>query len=274
MSQRGTARPDLDYEHLAPTADYVNRVVQVGGKYTLDEPFEVGWGNVVLDVTPRGLATRTFRRPDTSFQVHYGLLDGDVRIESDRGTRALSLRHDSVASFYTAFCDAARDLGVDPPDSPLICEIPDSPATFEEDRAARTWDPDAARLMCGAWNLAAAGLETWQARRTAMSKPSTRRPSPRPGRQPPAGATPSRPAGSTARGSPVRRLLDASRLSPVSGRPLGAPAGAGNHRYGSPRPSVDDSGRGGQPYGRAGADHASRTARDHPAGQGVRLTRR
>ncbi|PBO15543.1 hypothetical protein CLM85_02235, partial [Streptomyces albidoflavus] len=163
MSQRGTARPDLDYEHLAPTADYVNRVVQVGGKYTLDEPFEVGWGNVVLDVTPRGLATRTFRRPDTSFQVHYGLLDGDVRIESDRGTRALSLRHDSVASFYTAFCDAARDLGVDPPDSPLICEIPDSPATFEEDRAARTWDPDAARLMCGAWNLAAAGLETWQA---------------------------------------------------------------------------------------------------------------
>ncbi|MFE7672025.1 DUF5996 family protein [Streptomyces albidoflavus] len=163
MSQRGTARPDLDYEQLAPTVDYVNRVVQVGGKYTLDEPFEVGWGNVVLDVTPRGLTTRTFRRPDTSFQVHYGLLDGDVRIESDRGTRALSLRHDSVASFYTAFCDAAHDLGVDPPDSPLICEIPGAPATFEEDRTPRTWDPDAARLMCTAWNLAAAGLEAWQA---------------------------------------------------------------------------------------------------------------
>lgn len=37
---------------------YVNRVVQVAGKYTLDEPFEVGWGNVVLDVTPAGSGHR------------------------------------------------------------------------------------------------------------------------------------------------------------------------------------------------------------------------
>lgn len=163
MSQRGTARPDLDYEQLAPTVDYVNRVVQVAGKYTLDEPFEVGWGNVVLDVTPRGLSTRTFRHPEVAFRVHYRLLDGDVLIESDRGTRTLSLRHESVASFYRAFCGTAAGLGIGPPDSSLICEIPGSPPAFEDDRVPRDWDADAARLMNTAVNLAADGLETWQA---------------------------------------------------------------------------------------------------------------
>ncbi|MEU7445741.1 DUF5996 family protein [Streptomyces diastaticus] len=163
MSQRGTARPDLDYEQLAPTVDYVNRVVQVAGKYTLDEPFEVGWGNVVLDVTPRGLSTRTFRHPEVAFRVHYRLLDGDVLIESDRGTRTLSLRHESVASFYRAFCGTAAGLGIDPPNSSLICEIPGSPPAFEDDRVPRDWDADAARLMNTAVNLAADGLETWQA---------------------------------------------------------------------------------------------------------------
>lgn len=54
MSERPNAWPTLDYEDLAPMVDYVNRVVQVAGKYTLDEPFEVGWGNIVLDVTPGG----------------------------------------------------------------------------------------------------------------------------------------------------------------------------------------------------------------------------
>ncbi|MGO4754593.1 DUF5996 family protein, partial [Streptomyces sp. 2MCAF27] len=49
--------PRLVYEELAPMVAFVNRLVQVAGKYTLDEPFEVGWGNIVLDVTPRGLRT-------------------------------------------------------------------------------------------------------------------------------------------------------------------------------------------------------------------------
>jgi hypothetical protein len=44
MSERHNAWPALVYEDLAPMVDYVNRLVQVGGKYTLDEPFEAGWG--------------------------------------------------------------------------------------------------------------------------------------------------------------------------------------------------------------------------------------
>ncbi|MEV4876096.1 DUF5996 family protein [Streptomyces cyaneofuscatus] len=75
---------------------YVNRVVQVAGKYTLDAPFEVGWGNTVLDVTPRGLRTPTFRQPGVAFTVHYRLLDGDVVIEADTGSRTVALAKGSV----------------------------------------------------------------------------------------------------------------------------------------------------------------------------------
>jgi hypothetical protein len=82
---------------MAPTVDYLNRLVQVAGKYTLDMPFEVGWGNVVLDVTPRGLRSPILRQAGVTFTVHYRLLDGDVVIEADTGTATLKpsdRRHD------------------------------------------------------------------------------------------------------------------------------------------------------------------------------------
>ncbi|GHE67052.1 hypothetical protein GCM10014715_20870 [Streptomyces spiralis] len=163
MSERLDAWPELDHAELAPMVDYVNRIVQVAGKYTLDDPFEAGWGNIVLDVTPRGLGTPTFRHQDVTFTVHYRLLDGDVVIETDRDERRVPLPGESVASFYRAFCEAAAELGIHRPRTSLICEIPGAPATFEDDRAERTWDPHAARLMWRAENLAAGGLESWQA---------------------------------------------------------------------------------------------------------------
>ncbi|MFE7209499.1 DUF5996 family protein [Streptomyces sp. NPDC057611] len=86
--------------------------VQIAGKYTLDEPFEVGWGNIVLDVTPRGLRTPTLRQRDVTFTVHHRLLDGDVVIETDRGSRTLPMSDGSLASFYAAFCGAAGEFGL------------------------------------------------------------------------------------------------------------------------------------------------------------------
>lgn len=58
MSERPEAWPVLDHAELAPMIEYVNRVVQVAGKYSLDEPFEVGWGNIVLEVSPAGCVPR------------------------------------------------------------------------------------------------------------------------------------------------------------------------------------------------------------------------
>jgi len=163
MSATPRTWPELVYQDLAPTVAYLNRLVQVGGKYTLDEPFEVGWGNVVLDVTPRGLRTPTLRQPEVTFAVHHRLLDDDVVIEADTGTRTLPMAEGSVAEYYAAFCRAAGELGIEPPGSSLLCEIPDSEPSFSDDRGSRRWDSGAARLMWQALDLAAAGLETWQA---------------------------------------------------------------------------------------------------------------
>jgi hypothetical protein len=164
-----TARdwPELVYADLAPTVAYLNRLVQVGGKYTLDEPFEVGWGNVVLDVTPRGLRTPTLRQPEVTFSVHYRLLDGDVVIEADTGVRTLDLAGagptGSVSSFYRAFCEKAGELGIREPASSLLCEIPDAASRFAEDTEERRWDGRAAALVWQGLDLVAHGLETWQA---------------------------------------------------------------------------------------------------------------
>ena len=163
MSATPHTWPELVHPDLAPTVAYLNRLVQVAGKYTLDEPFEVGWGNVVLDVTPRGLRTPTLRQPRVTFAVHHRLLDADVLIEADTGTRTVPLAEGSVADYYAAFCTAAGELGIEPPGSSMLCEIPDSEASFDDDRERRRWDPQAARLVWRALDLAAAGLDTWQA---------------------------------------------------------------------------------------------------------------
>lgn len=162
MSDTARTWPELGYQDLAPTVAYLNRLVQVAGKYTLDEPFEVGWGNVVFDVTPRGLRTPTLRQPGVTFSVHYRLLDAEVLIEADTGTRTLSLGDGTVAAFHAAFCEAARVLGIAPPSSTLLCEIPGA-SSFDQDGEHRHWDAAAAGLVWRALELVTGGLETWQA---------------------------------------------------------------------------------------------------------------
>lgn len=163
MSDRRTAWPALEYDQLAPMVRYLNRLVQVGAKYSLDEPFEAGWGNAVLDVTPRGLRTPVFRQDDVTFAVHHRLLDGDVVIEADRGTRTLPLSRGSVADFYTGFCAAAAELGIRRPPSSLICEIPDAPPTFSDDHTEYDWDPAVARRIWTALDRTDNALHAWQA---------------------------------------------------------------------------------------------------------------
>jgi len=154
--------PSLPYEALAPTVDHLNRLAQVAGKYTLDLPFELGWGNIVLGVTPRGLSTPTLRHGDVTFAVHYRLLDDDVVIETDRGARTIPFDTGSVANFFAAFVTAAGELGLPPPRSTITAEIDGAPA-LDVDRTPRKWDPDSARLIWAGFNSVAAALERWQA---------------------------------------------------------------------------------------------------------------
>lgn len=155
--------PVLDYERLSPTVDLLNRLVQAAGKYTLDQLFEPGWGNIVLDVTPRGLRTPTLRQGGLVFSVHYRLLDGDVVVESNAGERSLPICEGSVADFYRRFCAATGELGLRPPGTSLFCEIPSGAGRFEQDTADRTWDAEAAQLIWRALASASGALEDYQA---------------------------------------------------------------------------------------------------------------
>jgi hypothetical protein len=154
--------PVLSYDDLAPTVEHLNRLVQIAGKYTLDQPFEPGWGNIVYGITPRGLATPTLRRDGVTFVVHYRLLDGDVVLEASTGFRTLAFRTQSVADFYADFVAVADELGLPAPGSTIAAEIPGA-AALDADSVERPWDPVAARLVWSALDSAAGALGEWQA---------------------------------------------------------------------------------------------------------------
>lgn len=154
--------PELPYAELAPTIDYVRRLVQFGSKYTLDQTFEPGWGNIVLDVTPRGLSTPTLRVSDVMFRVHCNLLDAEIVIEADRGVTSIPVRTQSVADAYAEFVAAAATLGIPAPGSAIAAEIPGA-LHLDSDREERVWDQDAARLLWSGFAHASGALEQWQA---------------------------------------------------------------------------------------------------------------
>ena len=154
--------PALPYAELAPGVDYLRRLVQIAGKYTLDQLFEPAWGNVVFEVTPRGLSTRTLRVDGVGFRVHYRLLDGDVVLEASTGVRSVPLRTQSVAAFYAGFVAAAAELGIPAPGSTIAAEIPGGP-DLNADQEVRDWQPDHARLIWTGFSAASDALERWQA---------------------------------------------------------------------------------------------------------------
>jgi len=154
--------PELPYPELAPAVDHVRRLVQIAGKYTLDQLFEPSWGNIVLGVTARGLATRTLRIGYVTFNVHYRLLDSDVVIEASTGIRSVGLRTQSVAAFYAEFVAAAAELGIPAPGSTITAEVADAPH-LDADEEIRAWSASAGQLIWSGFNAAADALERWQA---------------------------------------------------------------------------------------------------------------
>ena len=152
----------LDDARIGPTVEHLHRLVQIGGKYTLGDLFEPGWGNIVLGVTPRGLRTPVLHQDGRTFEVHYRLLDGDTVIESADGRRALPLETGSVADFYRHFVGAAEELGVGAPASSLACEIPGA-SPLDVDTETRSWNPEAARAIWTTLSQASNALRRWQA---------------------------------------------------------------------------------------------------------------
>ena len=102
-AQRSPTRlwPAAPPSAISPTVDYLHRLAQIAGKYTLDQIYEPNWGNIVLDVTGRGYATPTLRHEGgIVFRVDFDLIDGRVTIAANTGNASLPLADGTVAEFF------------------------------------------------------------------------------------------------------------------------------------------------------------------------------
>jgi hypothetical protein len=154
--------PALDHAAMAPTIEHLHRLSQIGGKYTVDEPFELNWGNVPLTVTPRGFATPTLYAAAVPFAVEYDLLDHAVLIAAGTGRTRVALEPGSVAGFLERFTEAAGTLGVAPLRNLSQPEIAGAPP-LDEDTEHRPYDRASAELIVLAFGRAAAALTAYQA---------------------------------------------------------------------------------------------------------------
>jgi hypothetical protein len=154
--------PRLSHEEIWGTADHLHRLAQIGGKYTLDQPFEPNWGNIMLSVTPRGFSTPTLHAGRVPFLVDYELLDDRVTVSAASGRVSLPLGPGTVAGFYERFVESVAQLGIAPLRTTVEPEIPDAP-TLDTDWQQRPYDGQAARRLWSAFASAASVLTAWQA---------------------------------------------------------------------------------------------------------------
>jgi Family of unknown function (DUF5996) len=153
--------PELDHARIRPTLDHLHRISQIAGKYTLDQPFDPSWGNVVFSVTPRGFATPLLHAGEVSFAVDYELLDDRVTVEASTGRVSIPLEAGSVAGFYARYLAAVEPLGVPGPRTLSQPEIPGAPP-IDEDTEARPWDSAVARDIWAALASSSDAFTAWQ----------------------------------------------------------------------------------------------------------------
>jgi uncharacterized protein DUF5996 len=118
---------------------------QVVGKVALVQapPLNHSWG-ISLDVTPRGLTTRTLPHGDRSFTIAFDFIEHQLVIQTaDGDRRSLPLEPRSVAEFYRTVMATLTEMRLPVRVWPVPVEIPD-PIPFEQDTVHHSYDPEAA----------------------------------------------------------------------------------------------------------------------------------
>jgi hypothetical protein len=118
---------------------------QVVGKVALVQapPLNHSWG-ISLDVTPRGLTTKTLPHGDRSFTIAYDFIEHQLVIQTADGDRqSLPLEPRSVAEFHRTVMATLTEMRLPVRIWPVPVEIPD-PIPFEQDTVHHSYDPEAA----------------------------------------------------------------------------------------------------------------------------------
>jgi hypothetical protein len=115
---------------------------QVVGKVALAQapPLNHSWA-IALQVTSRGLSTRTLPHGNRSFSLEFDFIDHRFVIRtSDGAERTLGLIPRSVADFYREVMAMLRDMALPVKIWPMPVEIT-SPIRFDEDTVHHSYDP-------------------------------------------------------------------------------------------------------------------------------------
>ena len=137
--------PALPYEAWKDTYATLHVWMQIVGKVALAQapPLNHSWG-IAMQVTPRGIATRTLPHGHRTFSMEFDFIDHQLRIRaSDGASRMLALAPRSVAEFYRLVMDLMSDLSLPVTIWPMPVEI-QNPIRFSEDTVHASYDPDSA----------------------------------------------------------------------------------------------------------------------------------
>jgi hypothetical protein len=136
------AWPPLPYEAWKDTYATLHMWTQVVGKVALARapPLNHSW-SVAMEVTPRGLSTRTLPYGERSFSIQFDFIDHRLVVRaSDGDTRTTALRPQTVADFYRELMAMLDAMALPVKISPMPVEIP-SPIRFDLDTQHRSYDP-------------------------------------------------------------------------------------------------------------------------------------
>jgi Family of unknown function (DUF5996) len=134
--------PALPYDAWKDTYATLHMWTQVVGKVALAQapPLNHSWG-IALQVTLRGLSTRTLPYGQRSFTIEFDFIEHQLVIRtSDGAIRTLALTPRAVADFYREVMGVLREMGLAVHIWPMPVEIP-APIRFDEDYTHHSYDP-------------------------------------------------------------------------------------------------------------------------------------
>ena len=145
--------PELPYDAWRDTYATLHMWMQVVGKVALAQapPLNHSWGSA-LQVTPRGLATRTLPYGTRTFGIEFDFIAHQLVFRSSDGQiRTLALAPRTVADFYREVMETLRAMALPVKIWPVAVEVP-TPIRLDQDTEHHAYDPEYAQRF---WRIVA-----------------------------------------------------------------------------------------------------------------------